>query len=344
MFNNVQTVTAEIHSFKHLNSHKPWLLPFASLGNLSNTCLYFFSLFFFLFFLTAQDEEETFSHVDTHFVSLFVKAWGDGEAGRRTVMVMLQETIKLNNSKVNATLKEMYPYGIPRGPWQWWGFIPVSVFPSLYVCHSLCHPLSLSPWCLSASLSNFYLPLSLSSSVSVSDCLSSSLSVSVLLSVIFLFLSVSDNLFVSGSLCFCLCLCISPVLLYPSVSASLCVSFSIRLSLSFPFCPDLSLSFSPPPTLFLSDSLSPHHYLYVCWLSFSVRLSFSVSQSVCLCLSLCVNQPLPVSLSLSATIILCLSLNGCLFVPVCAWLPLPPCLCLHLFLPVSVCPFLCMPF
>jgi hypothetical protein len=66
--------------------------------------------------LTAQDEEETFSHDDTHFVSLFVKAWGDGEAGRRTVMVMLQENIKLNNSKVNATLKEMYPYGIPRGP------------------------------------------------------------------------------------------------------------------------------------------------------------------------------------------------------------------------------------
>jgi len=66
--------------------------------------------------LTAQDEEETFSHVDTHFVSLFVKARGDGEAGRRTVMVMLQENIKLNNSKVNATLKEMYPYGIPRGP------------------------------------------------------------------------------------------------------------------------------------------------------------------------------------------------------------------------------------
>ena len=40
--------------------------------------------------------------------------WG-GRA-KCIVMVTLQETIKLNNSKLNATLKEMYPYGIPRGP------------------------------------------------------------------------------------------------------------------------------------------------------------------------------------------------------------------------------------
>lgn len=217
-------------------------------------------------------------------------------------------------------------------------FFPLCMSATLSVIPYLC----LHDVCLHPCLISIYLCLCLPQSLSQTAYLRHSLSLSYCpLSFCF---SVSDNLFVFGSLCFCLCLCISPVLLYPSVSASLCVSFSIRLSLSFPFCPDLSLSFSPPPTLFLSDSLSPHHYLYVCWLSFSVRLSFSVSQSVCLCLSLCVNQPLPVSLSLSATIILCLSLNGCLFVPVCAWLPLPPCLCLHLFLPVSVCPFLCMPF
>jgi hypothetical protein len=92
-----------------------------------------------LFFLTAKDEEETFSHVDTHFVSLFVKAWGDGEAGRRTVMVMLQETIKLNNSKVNATLKEMVPLWDTT-----WSLTMMRIYPCLCFSLSVCLPLSLS--------------------------------------------------------------------------------------------------------------------------------------------------------------------------------------------------------